>query len=257
MKLHEIYVESYQASHSTNFTVEYYLISIKPGNKEYFIALDTNWVRQEGVFEVRQIAKIDPVVALEEFKMLGYPLAVINTEIEFTALLNFGGYGLVRESIVNIYWKELIEPKKVSGSQYEGYLDYDTIVKTNNKRFARDLFRMEIFKRDSYQCRICGSSPDDHVHVRLELHHIKPWEEGGLTTIENLITLCKECHNGIKMVDRNILYKKIGIEFPLKNHLIYDRKERWNGNQISQYVTLTSNCVILRVKNIPKIRNTQ
>jgi hypothetical protein len=46
-----------------------------------------------------------------------------------------------------------------------------------------------IFERDGYKCRICGST-----EFQLERHHLTPKEFGGQNNINNLITLCKPCH---------------------------------------------------------------
>lgn len=110
---------------------------------------------------------------------------------------------------------------------------------------------MGIFQRDNFRCRICGVSEEDNIHVRLEVHHIKPWEEGGLSDPENLITLCSLCHSGIAMVNREFLYKKIGICFPLEKHELYKLDESWNNDQYYRYAALLSNAITLRV-NMPK-----
>lgn len=43
-------------------------------------------------------------------------------------------------------------------------------------------------ERDDYKCVNCGKSD------KLHLHHIKPFSEGGLHQLDNLITLCGDCH---------------------------------------------------------------
>ena len=46
--------------------------------------------------------------------------------------------------------------------------------------------------RDNYTCQCCGKR-----NCRLEVHHIKFRSNGGTDDEENLITLCKECHDGV------------------------------------------------------------
>ena len=41
---------------------------------------------------------------------------------------------------------------------------------------------------DGYQCVKCGS------RVRLEVDHVTPLQKGGETVLENLQTLCRDCH---------------------------------------------------------------
>lgn len=61
--------------------------------------------------------------------------------------------------------------------------------------------RKEIMKRDNYTCKICGISTYDEPHLLLEIDHIVPISKGGLTTKDNLQTLCWKCNRtkGAKM----------------------------------------------------------
>ena len=52
--------------------------------------------------------------------------------------------------------------------------------------------RESILHRDNYTCQCCGKK-----NCRLEVHHIKFRRDGGTDDEENLITLCKECHDGV------------------------------------------------------------
>lgn len=54
--------------------------------------------------------------------------------------------------------------------------------------------RKSILKRDGYQCRKCGVSLNDEPHLLLEVDHIVPVSKGGMTTEENLQTLCWRCN---------------------------------------------------------------
>lgn len=248
MDLIDIYNSSYHVKRF-NEQENYYLISVRPINeKEYFISFCTQWVGWEKNYEVRQADIVNPITVNQHFKVLGYPLAIVDSINSLTSLLKIGGHALINKVLVQSNWNEMLLPKVVVGSQYEGFLDYDTIIDKHKQRFARGTYRMEIFERDNFRCRVCGSSPDDDVHIRLQVHHIKPWEEGGLSMPENLITLCSTCHDGIKIVDREILYEKIGIVFPNKNHLLYPQKPFWNNEQIRRFVYLVSNSLTMRIK---------
>jgi 5-methylcytosine-specific restriction endonuclease McrA len=48
--------------------------------------------------------------------------------------------------------------------------------------------RQQVLERDGRSCTICGSS------VNLEAHHRLAARDGGRTTLENLVTLCVDCH---------------------------------------------------------------
>lgn len=52
--------------------------------------------------------------------------------------------------------------------------------------------RAHVLDRDNYTCQCCGKK-----HARLEVHHIIYRSNGGSDDLENLITLCKDCHDAI------------------------------------------------------------
>ena len=54
--------------------------------------------------------------------------------------------------------------------------------------------RQHIRERDHYTCRHCGVSTADEPHLLLEIDHIVPVSKGGLTTEDNLQTLCWRCN---------------------------------------------------------------
>ena len=51
--------------------------------------------------------------------------------------------------------------------------------------------RMQVFKRDSFKCRICKQSG-----VPIEVDHIIPVSKGGSDLMDNLQTLCARCNRG-------------------------------------------------------------
>lgn len=67
----------------------------------------------------------------------------------------------------------------------------------NGPRFPRDSaycrhvperMRQEVFRRDDYRCKQCGCQEDLHAD------HVIPVAKGGLTTLNNLQTLCAACN---------------------------------------------------------------
>lgn len=51
--------------------------------------------------------------------------------------------------------------------------------------------QIELYERQKGLCADCGSPLDLRT---VNCHHIKPWSEGGRTTVENGLALCPECH---------------------------------------------------------------
>jgi hypothetical protein len=64
------------------------------------------------------------------------------------------------------------------------------------RRNPPDRLRLRVLDRDGYRCVLCGRSPATEVGVVLHLDHIMPVADGGLTTYENLRTLCQQCNLG-------------------------------------------------------------
>ena len=54
--------------------------------------------------------------------------------------------------------------------------------------------RKEIMLRDNYTCQVCGISIKDEPHLLLEIDHIVPLSRGGVTSLNNLQTLCWRCN---------------------------------------------------------------
>lgn len=48
--------------------------------------------------------------------------------------------------------------------------------------------RLAVLERDGYQCSTCGATNDLHIHHRQERRH------GGTDTMDNLQTICADCH---------------------------------------------------------------
>lgn len=55
-------------------------------------------------------------------------------------------------------------------------------------------FRTFIKTRDKYTCKTCKVSIQQEPHLLLEVDHIKPVSKGGLSTEDNLQTLCWKCN---------------------------------------------------------------
>ena len=55
----------------------------------------------------------------------------------------------------------------------------------------------KVFEKDSYMCQICGSKTGNGKRVNLEAHHLDGynWNVEGRYTVDNGVTLCKECHS--------------------------------------------------------------
>lgn len=53
---------------------------------------------------------------------------------------------------------------------------------------------MDVFIRDEHACRGCGKDMD-WGYEWMDVHHIVKRGDGGSDNLENLILLCRDCHN--------------------------------------------------------------
>lgn len=70
----------------------------------------------------------------------------------------------------------------------------------------------EIFKKDNYQCVVCGRGKKDGVEICAD--HIKPKDLGGTNTVDNGQTLCTE-HNLLK---KNYSQTETGKRYFIKTY---------------------------------------
>jgi DNA-binding CsgD family transcriptional regulator len=57
--------------------------------------------------------------------------------------------------------------------------------------------RAEALQRDDFECQECGAAVGyaDSPHVEsAQVHHITPRNDGGEDDLDNLVTLCSDCH---------------------------------------------------------------
>ena len=76
--------------------------------------------------------------------------------------------------------------------------DIDKESSGTKRRTSRNInwrLRALVLMRDGARCQLCGATPQQHG-VRLHIDHIKPWNNGGETILENLQILCEQCNIG-------------------------------------------------------------
>lgn len=73
--------------------------------------------------------------------------------------------------------------------------------------------RIECYARDAHRCRVCGIT-----NGMYNLHHILYRSQGGPHTKENLITLCRRCHDLVhsnKSFWQPLLQELVGFDKPV------------------------------------------
>lgn len=60
-----------------------------------------------------------------------------------------------------------------------------------------DQRRKTVYQRDGYTCQRCGAGGGPNGNHELHAHHITPISAGGSHQLDNLLTLCRNCHNAV------------------------------------------------------------
>lgn len=69
------------------------------------------------------------------------------------------------------------------------------------RRLMTPKLRKQIIERDHSTCQLCSNSTENEPNLLLEVDHKVPLSKGGITTEDNLQTLCWKCnrHKGAKI----------------------------------------------------------
>lgn len=80
------------------------------------------------------------------------------------------------------------------GAAHPRYNGGKTARQVDRSRYQSKVWRVGVFERDTYTCRVCGVKGG-----YLNAHHIKPWVKFPELRhdISNGATLCVECHKGV------------------------------------------------------------
>jgi hypothetical protein len=144
------------------------------------------------------------------WQLLRQPFSYIHTPDELMLFLLGGGNALVEKELADqVFHHQLAADVALPHGRMPGFVGADMFEKSAFRRAPTPKIRMQVIKRDNRRCRICGRRPDDDTDIVLHVHHIHPWNEGGVTDPSNLITLCHTCHNGLMPHKDKELYSYI------------------------------------------------
>ena len=129
---------------------------------------------------------------------IGQRSIVVNSERAFIFFMRAGGNAVVAETIFKERFGKLLEPVEcVPGRLGESVRSRATATPAQLQHAPSRKVRMEVLKRDEFRCKACGQRPSEDVNVALHVHDVRPFGQGGLTEMHNLLTLCQTCHTGL------------------------------------------------------------
>ena len=126
------------------------------------------------------------------------PYLVVTTGADLKVFLLFGGNALVDVEVAKSHFRFATRGIEVFPDGLVGRIEAERVDPGELRKAPHPALRMAVLKRDDYKCVICGRRAADHVDVELNVHHVRPRSEAGLTKRNNLLTLCRTCHRGLK-----------------------------------------------------------
>jgi hypothetical protein len=195
--------------------VNYYLIcllGLQNGNVQwsFFSGWDdfTKKTRKQPRRDKRGVVVVDAEAVRAAMNMLEMPPAILNSAEDLVLYAFTGGNALITERLCEEGTPHLLES---AGSSFSYTEPGFTAVASKPRdavwhRKAQGTTRQIVLARDGNKCRKCGAKNE------IEVHHINPWDYGGLTEPDNLITLCHACHPHSNFKVDLSLYELIGLQ---------------------------------------------
>jgi hypothetical protein len=156
--------------------VDYYTVTLlgTPEGKLEWSTL-THWcgfTEDQPPREIRQASLVYPERMIEFWKSAGQDYLVVNIPAELLVFLLFGGNALVEQTIAEEHQPEWVQPRAVTRARFGGFDSLANLPTGALNRAPTPKHRMRVLKRDGFRCRLCGTSPSNHVDVELHVHHI-------------------------------------------------------------------------------------
>jgi hypothetical protein len=150
------------------------------------------------MWEMRAASPVIPDHMRDLWNGIGQKSIVVNSKRALMLLMRAGGNGVVAEPLFKEWFGRLLQPVECVPTRLgEGVRSRATATPAQLQHAPSRSMRMEALKRDEFRCRACGQRPSEDVNVILHVHHVRPFGQGGLTEMHNLLTLCQTCHTGL------------------------------------------------------------
>lgn len=150
------------------------------------------------MWEMRTASRVRPEKMRYLWKAIGQPSVVVNSERTLMFFMRAGGNAVIAEHVFREWFGDLLEPVECVPSRLgEGVRTLASATPAELQHAPLRTLRMEVLKRDQFRCKACGQRPAEDPNIVLHVHHVRPWGQGGLTGMRNLLTLCHTCHTGL------------------------------------------------------------
>ena len=102
-------------------------------------------------------------------------------------------------------------------------LDGPALPNPKPARLPRKPYRRQVASRKQWArivaektgpCRVCGSVENGRMESKIQLHHLVPRSRGGDDTLDNIVPLCRRCHELVTIGDTQSVRKLAGNMLP-------------------------------------------
>ena len=187
----------------TQSDVSYYAATLlKTGTGEMlgffsrWAGLSEEYSLDKGI-ELRRAVPVDPEKYSQLWEEQDQGWIAVNDDLGILVFFGVGGNAFIAEDIARKHFAMDLEPHPAARNGGVGFRHYDPKSREVTNRRLRPEQKKRIRDRDGHQCKKCHKKKSDFPEIELQSHHIRPFAQGGLTIDENLITLCRECHQSL------------------------------------------------------------
>jgi hypothetical protein len=177
---------------------EYYAITLtvtRDGQPKW--SLQSNFAgpsdRYRG-WEKREASLVYPDKMAAVWEGIGQSWLAVDDRVALGLWIRLGGNGLVEAELACEHLPWMVGSREVAPDGPTGFLTPESLSPGQRARRTSRARRNEVSERDGHVCRRCGRG---QPAVRLTRHHVLAREDGGLTQVNNLVTLCDDCHDAL------------------------------------------------------------
>lgn len=89
----------------------------------------------------------------------------------------------------------------------------------------------ECKQRDGYKCRVCGCNNE-----RLNVHHVSYPFDVYDTTVNDVITLCEDCHKLVHQLKKIYKWESTTFDYTKNGHIVFSAKDHVKKRMIAWIV---------------------
>lgn len=182
--------------------LEYHALTfdIEAGDRWVLGTLSTRWVDWADDKKRTELRVSAPVSAqyASGLAQIGIDCLFITDEVDMLMFMRGKQPALIERMIAERFFPSLLHPFVALHHGRSGFVDEGRLSRGTRGRRPGTKQRAAILLRDGQICQLCRRDPKHFDDMELEVHHIRPWKNGGTSDATNLITLCRRCHKSLK-----------------------------------------------------------